>query len=425
MQHRIPVEQLGLAGAWMAEAVQACVHCGFCLATCPTYRLLGRESDSPRGRIYLMKGVLEGRLDLRPAVVEPLDRCLGCLACVTACPSGVRYDQLLVGFREHLEARRPRRRAMARLLRRALGALMPHPRRFRVAARLASVARPVAGRLPDLLAAPVRLLPERLPPPGQLAPRYPARGRQRSRVALLAGCVQQVLAPGINRAAIDVLTLHGAEVLVPAGQGCCGAIAMHTGMTGQARALARRNLAVLLRQDVDAVIVTAAGCGSVMKEYPLLFRGRPEEAAARRLAERVRDIAEWLDATGVLPPGPLPATGRLAYHDACHLAHAQGIREAPRRLLARIPGIELVEIPDGEICCGSAGTYNVEHPQLAGELGRRKAQAILSTGAEAVVTGNVGCIVQIAAALREQGRPLPVHHTVEVLAQAYAPGAAG
>ncbi|HEY8425024.1 MAG TPA: glycolate oxidase subunit GlcF [Limnochordales bacterium] len=420
MQHRIQVERLGPAGAPMAEAVQACVHCGFCLATCPTYRVLGREVDSPRGRIYLMKGVLEGRLEPEPAVVEPIDRCLGCLACVTACPSGVRYDQLLVGFREHLEARRPARRPYARLLRRMLATLMPYPRRFRLAARLGALARPVMERLPEPLAAPVRLLPSQLPSPAPLAPRYPARGRQRSRVALLAGCVQQVLAPAINRAAIDVLTLHGAEVLVPPEQGCCGALAMHTGMAEQARALARRNLAVLLREGVDAVITTAAGCGSAIKEYPLLFRGRPEETAARRLAERVRDVSEWLDEIGPLPPGPLPRPWRLAYHDACHLAHAQGIREAPRRLLGQIPGVELVEVPDAEICCGSAGTYNVEHPQLARELGRRKAEAILSTGAEAVVTGNVGCMVQISTALRERGHPLPVHHTVEVLARAYA-----
>lgn len=421
MQHRIPVEKLGPAGARMAAAVQACVHCGFCLATCPTYLVLGEEMDSPRGRIYLMKGVLEGHLDPDGAVAGHIDRCLGCLACVTACPSGVRYDELLTGFREHLEARRRARPLADRLFRRALALVLPYPRRFRLAALAGQLARPLRRWLPTRLRSPIDLLPETLPSPAPLdAEVYPARGRRRARVALLVGCVQSVLAPSINHAAVRVLTRNGVEVVVPPEQGCCGALAMHTGLAAQARALARRNLTAFLREDdVDAILTTAAGCGSAMKEYPLLFLGRPEEPLARRFAARVRDVSEFLDALGPVSPGPLEAPLRLAYHDACHLAHAQGVRAAPRRLLGQIPNIELLELPEPEICCGSAGTYNLEHPDVAQALQQRKVDAVLSTSAEAVATGNIGCMLQIRAGLVRRGAPLPVWHTVEVLDQAY------
>ena len=419
MQHRIPVERFGPVGERMAAAVQACVHCGFCLATCPTYLVLGEEMDSPRGRIYLMKGVLEGTLAPDEAVADPIDRCLGCLACVTACPSGVRYDELLTGFREHLERSRRSRPLVDRLMRRGLAMMLPHPRRFRVAAAGGRWIRRLDRWLPKRLRAPLALLPDELPPPDPLAEVYPAVGRRRARVALLAGCVQQVLAPSINRAAIRVLNRNGVEVLVPRGQGCCGALAMHTGMGDQARSLARRNLAVLLRDDVDAVLTTAAGCGSAMKEYPLLFLGRPEEPLARRLSEKVRDVSEFLYDLGTISPGPLPSPLRVAYHDPCHLAHAQGVRTAPRRLLGQIPNVELVELPEAEICCGSAGTYNLEHPDIARALQERKVDAILSTGVQAVATGNIGCMVQIRSGLQRRRHAIPVWHTVELLDQAY------
>lgn len=422
MQHTMPLDGLGPLGPEMAAAVQACVHCGFCLATCPTYQVLREEMDSPRGRIYLMKAALEGRLDMTGALVEHIDRCLGCLACVTACPSGVRYDRLLMGFREHLERRRPARPLARRLLRRVLAGVLPHPRRFRAAVRVGGLVRSVARRLPEALAGPLQLLPERIGSGEPTAGFYAARGPRRARVVLLSGCVQQVLAPSINRAAVRVLTHNGVEVLVPFGQGCCGALAMHSGMADLARALARRNLAALGNQDADAIVTTAAGCGSAMKEYALLFAGEPESELADRFARRVRDISEFLVELGPVPPGPLEEPLRVAYHDACHLAHAQGVREAPRRLLRRIPNLELVELPEPDICCGSAGTYNLEHPDVARALGRRKADSILATGAAAVVTGNIGCMVQIGAGLRERNGAVPVWHTVELLERAYRPG---
>ena len=489
VQHGIDVTGLGPGGSRMAGAIQACVHCGFCLPVCPTYQLLGQEMDSPRGRIYLMKGVLEGEL-APDAVAAHIDRCLGCLACVSACPSNVRYDELVMLFRQRLESRR--RRALAeRLLRRGLMAVLPCPGRFRVAARVGQLARAFSPGLPARLRGLVELLPDRLPEARALPAVFPATGRRRARVALLAGCVQQVLAPAINEAALRVLSYHGVEVWIPAGQGCCGALAMHTGLAEFARRLARRNLAAFSPDEVDAIVTTAAGCGSAMKEYPLLFEGRPEQARARALAAKVRDVSEFLEELGPLPPGPLPTatlqtgplptdllqtspppTGplqtdgaefgrqpqpavepadaglgcrwpagpdiglpdqpvgvgrpvRVAYHDACHLAHAQGVRAAPRRLLARIPNVELVEIPDGGLCCGSAGTYNLEQPELARQLQQRKVEAVQATGAPVVATGNIGCMVQIAAGLARVGAPVRVVHTVQLLDLAYQQAGAG
>ena len=421
MKHAIDVERLSSGGSHMARAVQACVHCGFCLPVCPTYQLLGQEMDSPRGRIYLMKGVLEGALE-PDAIAAHIDRCLGCLACVSACPSNVRYDQLVTLFRQHLESRRHRSTA-ERLLRRSLMAVLPYPARFRVAARLGRLARAVAAMLPARLRAMVELLPDRLPAARFLPAVFPATGRRRARVALLAGCVQQVLAPAINEAALRVLSYNGVEVWVPAGQGCCGALAMHTGFGEFARHLARRNLSAFSPDDVDAIITTAAGCGSAMKEYPLLFEGRPEQAAAAAFAAKVRDFSEFLEELGPLPPGPVeweaPGPLRVAYHDACHLAHGQGIRAAPRRLLGRIPNVELVELPDGETCCGSAGTYNLEQPELARQLQQRKVEAIRATGAAVVATGNIGCMVQIESGLLRNGLRLSVVHTAQLLDRAY------
>ncbi|QIA27305.1 4Fe-4S dicluster domain-containing protein [Thermaerobacter sp. PB12/4term] len=456
MQHQIPVEQLGPAGPAMAAAVDACVHCGFCLSACPTYLVLGEEMDSPRGRIYLMKEALEGHLPLAGSVSEHVDRCLGCLACVSACPSGVQYGQLLTPFRALREEQAPRP-WIQRRLRQALLATLTHPRRFRRAVALATAARPLlaawlegrarpgkqaegeapaapggepgepdGGRpaspggvgLARRLAALLALTPPRVPPPDPLPPVIPARGPRRARVALLAGCVQQVLAPEINRATAQVLAANGVEVVVPAAQGCCGALAMHAGELERARRLAAVNLRAF-PADVDAVVVNAAGCGSAMKEYGHLFAGHPEEEAARRLAARVRDVAEFLDELGPREPGPLPAARRVAYHDACHLAHGQGIRTAPRRLLAAIPNLELVELDEPDLCCGSAGTYNLEHPEVARALQERKVASIRRSGAAAVATGNIGCLVQLRQGLERAGLPVPVVHTVQLLAEAY------
>ena len=394
----------------MAHAIGSCVHCGFCLPVCPTYKLLGEEMDSPRGRIFLMKEVLEGTIDQEQALPY-VDRCLGCQACVPACPSGVPYGDLLISFRAHTEERR-RDRGFSRML---VLQTLPYPRRFRLAAALGKLARPIRKLLPAQLRAMLDLLPADLPKTRSLPELYPAKGARRARVALLAGCAQQVLAPQINWATLRVLAENGVETVIPRNQGCCGALSMHSGAAGQARALARRNLRGF-PDDVDAVLTNAAGCGSAMKEYPLLFKKLPEEETAAAFARRVQDVSVFLDTLGFKAPPALPEPIRIAYHDACHLAHAQGAQAAPRRLLKSIPNLTLLEIPEGEMCCGSAGTYNLDQPEIARELGRRKALNVVASGAEAVATGNIGCMTQIQAHL---ALPLPVVHTMEVLDRAY------
>ena len=397
----------------MAEAVASCVHCGFCLPACPTYLALGEEMDSPRGRILLMKGALEGELS-HEEVLPHVDRCLGCLACVTACPSGVEYGELLTPYREMTEKRRSRS-TMEELTRTLTNQTLPYPGRFRAAAVLGRVSKVFKPFLPAALRTMLDLLPERLPPRVALPELAPAKGERRARVAFLNGCVQQVLAPQINRATVDVLTRNGVEVVTPPRQGCCGALSMHTGAADQARGLARRNFDAFDLSKVDAVVTNAAGCGSGMHEYPLLFAGEAEEQAAREFADKVQDVTVFLDALGIEPPPALPAPMTVAYHDACHLAHAQGVTDAPRRLLGAIQNLTLVPIPEGEICCGSAGSYNIEQPEIAAQLGQRKAEAILGTGAQAVVTGNIGCMTQIDSHLQRLGKPLPIFHTVELL----------
>jgi glycolate oxidase iron-sulfur subunit len=400
----------------MAHAVEACVHCGFCLPTCPTYVEFGEEMNSPRGRIVLMKETLEGRLS--PDETKPfIDRCLGCLACETSCPSGVPYGELLMPYRAWSEGRRSRK-WIDRARRRVLLAALPFPRRFRAAVALGRVVRPARGLMPAALRPMLDLLPARVPAAESLPEVVPAEGPRRARVALLAGCAQQVLAPGINRATLRVLSANGVEVVIPRGQACCGALAMHVGEEEAACATARRNLAAF-PSDVDAIITNAAGCGSGVKEYALLFRGRPEEERARAFAGRATDVCAFLDKLGLKPPPALSRQFKVAYHDACHLAHAQRVRAAPRRLLGLVPGLQLVEPAEWELCCGSAGTYNLEQPQAAQALGRRKARNLLATGAELIATGNIGCLTQIDAHLRQLGRPLPIIHTVEVLARAY------
>ncbi len=422
MQHHIPVEELGPQGEDMARAVGACVHCGFCLPTCPTYATMGEEMDSPRGRIFLMKEVLEGELELELALPF-IDNCLGCLACVTACPSGVEYGSLITPFRAYAEERRERP-PMERAQRGVVLRTLPYPWRFRLAARMGRLGRPFARLMPDSLGAMLRLLPERLPKARPLPAVYPAEGVRRARVALLAGCAQQVIEPDIGWATLRVLARHGVETVIPPGQGCCGALAMHTGMSERAKPLARRNLAAF-PSDVDAIVTNAAGCGSGMREYGLLLKGEPEHEAAERFGDRVVDVTVFLQALGPAP-GMRPSMARptkVAYHDACHLAHAQGVRRAPRELLAAVDGLELVEPAEWELCCGSAGTYNVEKPETAARLGERKARNLLDTGAELIATGNIGCLTQVQTHLRGLGHDIPVLHTVQVLDRAHARGA--
>ncbi len=417
MQHGIDAERYGPQGEAMAHQVKTCVHCGFCLPVCPTYKDLGQEMDSPRGRILLMKEMLEGNLEMEEGLPY-VDKCLGCMACVTACPSGVEYGELLTPFRA-LARDRVKGTLLDRLTRLSFRLLLPFPRRFRAAAYLGRLARPFTGMLPERMASMLELLPRRLPASPPLPSVYPAQGRRRARVALLSGCVQQVLSPSINWATLRVLARNGVEVIVPAEQGCCGALALHNGDAEQARRLAAHNFEAL-PDDVDAIITNAAGCGSGIKEYPLLFRSHGLEEEARRFSARVRDVSVFLDELGLeRDPPPLPAAMKVAYHDACHLAHAQGIRSAPRKLLKRIPNLTLMELMDGETCCGSAGTYNLEQPEIANRLGANKTDVIERLQPDAVAAGNVGCLMQIESHLKRRNSPLPVLHTVELLDRAY------
>ncbi|MEO5820203.1 MAG: heterodisulfide reductase-related iron-sulfur binding cluster [Vicinamibacteraceae bacterium] len=416
MQHEIDAEAFGPAGEHMAHAVSTCVHCGFCLPACPTYRELGEEMDSPRGRIVLMKGALEGTLSLDD--VQPhIDRCLGCLACTTACPSGVPYGDLLTPFRAHA-ARKQGASLLARAQRDVLLETLPYPARFAWALRLGRLTRWMAPFLPPSMRAMLALVPPSVPPAQTLPALTPARGARRARVALLAGCAQQVLAPNIGAAAIRVLSQCGVEVIVPPAQGCCGALALHVGDRERARQHARVNVAAF-PVDVDAVVTTAAGCGSGMQEYPHLFEGTAEAEAATALAHRTVDVSLFLEQLGVTlaPRWPEPIT--VAYHDACHLRHAQGVSAEPRALLGRIGNVRLVEILDSD-CCGSAGTYNLDQPALAHAFGQRKAKAVLATGASIVASGNIGCLTQLATHLTAiAGADAPrVVHTIELVDEA-------
>jgi glycolate oxidase iron-sulfur subunit len=417
MQHAIELSELGAQGPAMAEAVSKCVHCGFCLSACPTYKVLGEEMDSPRGRIYLMKSALEHELPV-DETMPYIDRCLGCMACVTACPSGVEYGDLLAPYRAHSEERRSRP-LLDRAARLVINQTLPYPKIFRSAALAGNLVKPLAKIMPRQFSAMLDLLPPEAPPLPQLPEVVPALGTRRGRVALLAGCVQQVLAPSINQATIDVLTRNGVEVVIPPAQGCCGSLALHTGEARLARSLARRNFGAF-PDDIDAIITNAAGCGSGIHEYGLLFAGRPEEEKAKAFAAKARDISVFLDELGVVPPPPLPEPLIVAYHDACHLAHAQRVTQPPRRLLAQIPNVTIRELYEGDLCCGSAGTYNLEQPEIAQQLGERKAKNIRESGAAMVVMGNIGCMTQIRTHLAQIGNPIPVLHTIELLAQAYA-----
>lgn len=400
-----------------------CVHCGFCLQTCPSYLLLGRETDSPRGRIYAMRAGLEERIPMAPSVVEHFDTCLGCMACETACPSGVKYAPLIEQTRAAVESHHTRPLA-ERWFRRLLFAVLPYPGRLRALALPMMLAQPLK-RSPALL----RLLPARLRSlvtlgpdvaPGSVfkeTPAFtPAAGEQKLRAGLVTGCVQRAFFGNVNRATARVLAADGCSVTAPLGQGCCGALALHAGEPGQARAFARRMIATFESAGVDLVVVNAAGCGSAMKEYGHLLRDDPAWAArAEAFAGKVRDLTEVVAA---LPGTRAPRheiRARVAYHDACHLGHAQGVQRQPRELLAQIPGITLVPVAESDICCGSAGIFNLTQPELASTLGARKATHLSDAGPDIVVTSNPGCILQIRAAARNAGFAYRVVHIAELL----------
>jgi glycolate oxidase iron-sulfur subunit len=405
--------------------IDDCVHCGFCLPSCPTYLLFGEEMDSPRGRIYLMKEGLEGEA-LSETMVRHFDLCLGCLACVTACPSGVQYEKLIESTRQQVERRYSRSRR-DRLFRALLFRLFPYPHRLRRLMRpLALYERAGLQRLArtslvhDRLPARVRSLEELTPPLPPSTPDIPewtpAQGTERRRVGLLLGCVQRAFFPQVNAATVRVLTADGCGVAAPAAQGCCGALSIHAGREEEGLRFARRTIDAFEAINVDTIAVNVAGCGSVMKEYGYLLRDDPAYAErARQFSAKVRDAAELLAEIGpVAERYPLPLT--IVYHDACHLQHGQGIRRQPREVLQAIPGVELKEVPrEREICCGSAGTYNLLEPGAAGELGDRKAQHVLASGAQLLVTANPGCHLQIQASLRRAGRTIPAAHVMEVV----------
>jgi glycolate oxidase iron-sulfur subunit len=406
------------------DVVDDCVHCGFCLETCPTYVLWGQEADSPRGRIVLINEGLNEAATLSEEMVTHFDRCLGCMACVTACPSGVQYDRLIERVRPQVE-RHHRRPMTERAIRRLLYETLPHPGRLRMLAPMLTLQRRLGleQRLPERLRPIAQVAPN--PPSGRTArrgvpARTPAVGHPRGRVGLLLGCVQRVFYPGVHRATVAVLSAEGFEVIAPAAPDCCGALELHGGAEPAAVRRAQETVAAFSAAGgadaLDHVIVNAAGCGSAMKDYGELLG----TAEARQFSARVRDIAELLaDVEPRATRGPVPL--RVAYHDACHLAHAQGVRVQPRDLLQAIPGLELVEVQtERDVCCGSAGIYNLVQPDAAAQLGLRKARNLIATGAQAIAAGNPGCAAQLDLHLRRLGCPLPIHHPVELLARSIA-----
>jgi glycolate oxidase iron-sulfur subunit len=438
-----------------AALIAKCVHCGFCLPSCPTYVLWGEEMDSPRGRIYLMQAGLDQRTDMSASYVRHFDACLGCMACVTACPSGVQYSPLIEATRGQIE-RRHERPLADRLFRAAIFALFPYPARLRVAlAPLAAwtsiVGRrsPAANRISNpesRVPSPDSRLPtadSRVPTPDSRVPSLVARvramlelappvtwrgltsrapehtsaaGERRMTVGVLTGCVQRLAFPAVNEATVRVLAAEGCDVVAPRAQGCCGALALHAGRLDEARAFARRTIEVFEAASVERIAVNAAGCGSSMKEYGQLLADDPAWAErARAFAARVADISELLAELGEPRAPRHPMKMRVAYHDACHLAHAQGIRQQPRDLLRSIPGLELLPFAEQEICCGSAGIYNLVEPQAARDLGDRKIARIAETAPAIVATGNPGCTLQLAAAARRAGKPLVIRHPIELV----------
>lgn len=408
------------------DLIADCVHCGFCLPACPTYNSWGEEMDSPRGRIDLMKGVADEIIPLDALVTGHIDACLGCMACVTACPSGVRYDLLIEATRAKIEEQVPRS-ASDRAFREFVFALFPYPKRLRVlapglwlAAKL-GLTRVAAGPLGKLLPPRLRQLATMAPPLKlrdafrSLPARVAAQGEQRARVGLVAGCVQRTFFPGVNDATLRVLSAEGCEVVVPRGQGCCGALSLHSGRDGEAKAFARALIERFEGEPVDAIVINAAGCGSTLKEYGELFADDPAwRERAEAFALNVRDVNEYL---ATLEPRAkrheLPL--KVAYHDACHLAHAQRVRAQPRQLLRSIPGLQLLEIPEGDQCCGSAGTYNLFQPESAHEIGVRKVDNVQRVAPDVIASANPGCTLQMQAIARERGVTLHAAHPVEIL----------
>jgi glycolate oxidase iron-sulfur subunit len=404
-----------LADPDLAEAnriLRNCVHCGFCTATCPTYVLLGDELDSPRGRIYLIKDMLENGKAATAQVVKHIDRCLSCLSCMTTCPSGVHYQHLVDHARVHIE-KTYRRGLLDRAARAVLARLLPYPGRFRLALWAGALVRPLRLLMPRRLRAMLDLLPASVPPPMSRRRIHAAEGQRKGRVALLTGCAQSVLAPQINEATTRLLTRHGIEVVVADAAGCCGALVHHMGRDAEAHAQAAAAIAAWTAEmdgeGLDAIVINASGCGTVVKDYGFMFR---EDAAlagdAARVSAITRDITEYLAATGLMPPAV--ATGlTVAYHAACSLQHGQKVTAAPKALLQQA-GFRVVEPREAHLCCGSAGTYNMLQPELATRLRERKLANLERTQPDVIAAGNLGCMTQLAV-----GTGIPVVHTAELL----------
>ncbi len=403
-----------------------CVHCGLCLSFCPTYVELGTEMDSPRGRIATMRSLHEGRFGLDAEVVRHLDLCLGCRACETACPSGVHYGELIEGVRPFIE-QHYQRPLPERLKRWAINNIFSKPLGIRLfsfllktgaALGLSRLAR--AQKLPQQVRYWFGLLPEKGNiSSATLLERYPAIGEKRYTVALLSGCVMPALFGATNQATVQVLRHNGCEVLVPKNQRCCGALLLHNGAKTAALDLARHNIAVFSKIELDVLIINAAGCGAMMKEYGELLKGDSTyHERAERLVAKMKDVSEFLGSIPLRKP-TREIRARVTYHDACHLAHGQGVREQPRALLQAIPGLQLTDLHESDWCCGSAGTYNLTEPAMARRLLDKKMDNIQATAADLVVTGNPGCLMQIRAGLQQRGLPIKAMHTVDLLAEAY------
>ena len=395
------------------EVLRACVHCGFCTATCPTYQVLGDELDSPRGRIYLMKDMLEKGRPADARTVKHIDRCLSCLACMTTCPSGVHYMHLVDHAREHIE-KTYRRPPMERALRWTLARILPYPGRFRLALFLAKIGRPFRRLVPDArLRAMLEMAPARIPPPSRNDdPQvFPAEGRRRMRVALLTGCAQRALDTDINDATIRLLTRLGAEVVVAEGQGCCGALTHHMGMAADSHAHAEANIRAWTREirgeGLDAIVINTSGCGTTVKDYGHMFRTSALAEDAAAVGAIAKDVSEVLKE--LAPEARAPEPLRVGYHAACSLQHGQQIKGVPKALLARA-GFEVVEPRDAHLCCGSAGTYNLLQPEISKELKARKVETLEAKAPDVIASGNIGCIMQVGGATR-----VPVVHTVELM----------
>jgi glycolate oxidase iron-sulfur subunit len=410
--------------------IDACVHCGFCLSTCPSYRVLGTETDSPRGRIYLMDGINEGTIPFSPATIEHFDTCLGCLACVTTCPSGVQYDKLIEATRAQVK-RNADRPPVEKLLRSLVFNLFPYPDRLRLLMRPVTLYQSLGLQNWVRSMGFLKLISPQLSAMEGMLPKLPAgafedvlpetiaaQGEQRYRVGMLLGCVQRLFNPAVNEATMRVLTANGCQVVIPKSQGCCGALSHHQGEEAQARSFAKQMIEAFEAQDVEYVLINASGCGHTMKEYGHLLKDDREYAdRAAKFVLKVRDVQEFLAEVGLTAPlsALQPEPLSIVYQDACHMIHGQKITAQPRKLLRQIPGVTLKEPIDAALCCGSAGVYNIFQPDIAEELGQQKVTNLTRTGATAIASANIGCYVQISKHLGIQGKEIPVLHPMQLL----------